>query len=153
LHFYRVLEKFYVGDLVSNELPVYLHHGEFARTLKTRVKNQFKELKLNPKDARWTLLRYVSIVLSTAFFWYLQTFVYSGSLAGSLMVTIGLAISTSWSGLHMGHDSSHFSITNKPWVWKMVCFWTDILLGSSSLVWVYQVGCVNLDFVQLIALV
>jgi cytochrome b involved in lipid metabolism len=69
---YKVLEKFYVGDLVSNELPVYLHHGEFARTLKTRVKNQFKELKLNPKDARWTLLRYVSIVLSTAFFWYLQ---------------------------------------------------------------------------------
>ncbi|XP_065893145.1 uncharacterized protein [Dysidea avara] len=40
---YRVLEKFYVGELITNEHPVFPEPGEFHRTVKEQVANYFKE--------------------------------------------------------------------------------------------------------------
>ena len=36
---------------------------------------------------------------------------------------------------------SHFAITHKPWVWKMVGLLHDFYHGASMLVWTYQVSC------------
>jgi cytochrome b involved in lipid metabolism len=69
---YKVLEKYYVGELLTNELPVYAEAGKFAKVLREKVKNRFKELRVDPKDPCWTLMRYFWIFLGLSFFWYLQ---------------------------------------------------------------------------------
>ena len=46
---FEMLERFYVGDLVSSEYPVYPPRGEFYRTLKQRVEKYFKENNIDPK--------------------------------------------------------------------------------------------------------
>jgi hypothetical protein len=40
---HRVLEKYYVGELVTNELPVFPKPGLFYVTLRERVDKYFKE--------------------------------------------------------------------------------------------------------------
>jgi fatty acid desaturase len=136
--FPRVLEKFYVGDLVTNELPVYLESGEFARTVKKRVKDHFKKLGISPKSAQWTFMRYFWIAFGVAFFWYLQTFMYRESVVGCLFASVGLTFFTILGGFNMSHDTSHFAITHKPWVWRLVGLWHDFINGMSQHVWNHQ---------------
>jgi len=35
---------------------------------------------------------------------------------------------------------SHFAVTHKPWVWKMVGSVHDLFHGASMYAWIYQVG-------------
>ncbi|XP_062520830.1 uncharacterized protein LOC134195765 [Corticium candelabrum] len=135
---HKLLDKFYVGDLITNEFPVYPESGEFAKTLKKRVKDRFKELGMSPKDARWTLLRYFWILLGVVVFWYLQTFVYSNCLIGCLIVSIGLAVFNGLGSLNVPHDASHFAVTHKPWVWRLASLWHDFINGMSQTVWNHQ---------------
>lgn len=44
-----IMKKFYVGKLVSNELPVFPEPTEFHRTVKTRVEGYFKTKGKDPK--------------------------------------------------------------------------------------------------------
>lgn len=35
---------------------------------------------------------------------------------------------------------SHFSVTNKPWVWRLLGSWHDFINGTSEYVWIHQVN-------------
>jgi hypothetical protein len=56
----KVLEKFYVGELVDNELPVFPKRGEFYMTLKKRVEEYFKKNNIDPKVDYWMFMRYIT---------------------------------------------------------------------------------------------
>eukprot|EP00118_Oscarella_pearsei_P028687 m.2704 g.2704 ORF g.2704 m.2704 type:complete len:458 (+) comp8851_c0_seq1:443-1816(+) len=134
----QVLEKYYVGDLVSHELPTFAEPGEFAKTLKRRVSDRFKQLGIHPKDATWALARYAIILVLFFIMFYLQTFVLQHSVVGCLAAGVGLACALTMGAFHAVHDASHFAITSKPWVWSLFGCWHDFFNGVSFFVWNHQ---------------
>ncbi|KAI9023259.1 delta-5 fatty acid desaturase [Hyaloraphidium curvatum] len=135
-----VLSKFYIGDLVTNELPVFPEPNEFHRAIKARVAQYFKDTKQDPKFA-WPIVgRYLAVyglILGT---YYLQFFY--GPLRNNLPVQTVLAVLLGWGcallGLIPMHDSSHFSFTHSPMVWDFLGATHDFLNGASFLNWTYQ---------------
>jgi cytochrome b involved in lipid metabolism len=65
---HRVLEKFYVGELITNEYPWFPKPSKFYVTLKTRVENYFKENNIDPKIDYWMFARYILFILSSFIF-------------------------------------------------------------------------------------
>ncbi|XP_019850089.1 PREDICTED: acyl-lipid (8-3)-desaturase-like [Amphimedon queenslandica] len=135
--FKNVLEKYYVGELIDNEMPVFPERGEFYVTLKKRVETYFKENNIDPKVDYWMFFRYflffVLLIFSQAMVIYFQD-----------SWILGITCSFFWGffsalvAMTCTHDSSHFAITHKPWVWKMVGHVHDFYQGCSLHTWIYQ---------------
>ncbi|CAG8489278.1 9106_t:CDS:2 [Funneliformis mosseae] len=112
-----VLKKYFIGTLISNELPVFLEPTEFHRTLKKRVEDYFQINQIDPKF-------FISYIVERT---WLQ-----------IMFAILMGFACAQVGLNPLHDASHFSVTNDPFVWKILGATHDFLNGSSHLVWTYQ---------------
>ncbi|KAL7752584.1 sphingolipid delta-4 desaturase [Sorochytrium milnesiophthora] len=134
------LKKFYIGELVGNELPVFPVPSELFQTLKKRVNQYFVDTKQDPKIAPGMWARYAVIYTAIAVSWYLQFFV--PSIAQHLWAQIALAIVLGFFcaqlGLNPLHDASHFTISHNPFMWKLVGATHDFLNGASYVVWTYQ---------------
>jgi fatty acid desaturase len=53
-------------------------------------------------------------------------------------VTFLFAVVMTLATMNATHDCSHFSVTNKPWVWRLLGAWHDFINGISETVWIYQ---------------
>lgn len=133
----KVLEKFYVGELVSNELPTFPEPSPFYVHVRKVVADYFRDTKQDPKHAPWMFVRYFMIV---AFFLagFAGQIVFSDSLALSFLCSGVLGFSAALIGLMPLHDTSHYAITHDPTVWRYVGLLHDFLNGCSSRVWAYQ---------------
>ncbi len=133
----NVGSKFYIGDLITNELPTFPEPGRFYIAIKQRVAEYFKKTGQDPKFHPMMVVRYFGIYALIAVTWYLQFFV-----AKNLAVQTVLALLLGWGcallGLMPMHDSSHFSFTHNPMVWRVMGATHDFLNGSSFLNWMYQ---------------
>ncbi|CAG8697317.1 16590_t:CDS:2, partial [Acaulospora morrowiae] len=56
-----ILKKYFIGTLVSNELPTFPEQSEFHRTLKKRVEEYFRKNEIDPKNSPSIWIRYVII--------------------------------------------------------------------------------------------
>ncbi|KXS15116.1 delta-5 fatty acid desaturase [Gonapodya prolifera JEL478] len=134
------LKKFYIGDLVSDEFPTFPEPSPFFVTLKNRVKKYFEETKQDPRFAPWMFVRYAVILGTIGLGWYCTYL--SEHFKGKWWAQAGFAVLTGFAQAQTGlmplHDSSHFAITNKPWVWKLFGSLHDIVNGTSHLQWLYQ---------------
>lgn len=54
----KILEKYYVGDLIDSEFPTFPEMGEFYKTLKQHVHNHFKSISADPKIDYWVFMRW-----------------------------------------------------------------------------------------------
>lgn len=131
-------KKFYVGDLVTNELPTFPEQSAFQKTLRERVGKYFINTKQDPKWAPWMLVRYVLIVAFMCVGYALQlrygaTNFWSAAAGAVCMGFCGALI-----GLMPMHDCSHFAITHNPTVWKYIGALHDLFNGASFRVWEYQ---------------
>uniref|UniRef100_A0A1X7URQ1 Cytochrome b5 heme-binding domain-containing protein n=1 Tax=Amphimedon queenslandica TaxID=400682 RepID=A0A1X7URQ1_AMPQE len=135
----KVLEKYYVGELIDNEMPVYAEDKtQFYPTLKKRVKEKLNSLNIDPKfDYRMFAL-------------YLMVFItWWGSLYGMLkwwaeswLLSIASTVVLGWISacviFLIGHDVSHFAVTHSPWVWRAVRIVGQVTSGLSMYCWTYQ---------------
>jgi len=137
---YDVLQKYCIGDLIDNELPVFRKDSLLLKALKKRVNDYFKETKQDPKFAPFMYLRYLVIYASVALSWYATFFVpfiYNNTFLQYSTVMI-LGFFCAQIGLNPLHDASHFTITRNPFLWKIFGATHDFLNGSSYVVWIYQ---------------
>ncbi|XP_064391461.1 uncharacterized protein LOC135339316 [Halichondria panicea] len=134
---YNMLNKFYVGELVDNEMPVFLKRSEFYGVLKERVSKYFKDNNIDPKVDYWMFMRYILIFLTANLCWASTMFVYE-SWTLLLLAAVGWGFFTALVAMTCTHDASHFSVTHKPWVWKLVASLLNFSIGGSNIVWTYQ---------------
>ncbi|XP_011404460.2 PREDICTED: acyl-lipid (8-3)-desaturase-like [Amphimedon queenslandica] len=134
----HILEKYYVGDLIDNEMPVYSNEdSDFFLTLQKRVRDYMKSQKLDPKfDPRMFFVYFIFTFLIWTC-WYIMMRLSSFLLLSSVFA-IGWGVSSGVSALTLGHDSSHYAITHKPWVWKALKFVTGLNIGFCLYTWSYQ---------------
>ncbi|XP_011404277.2 PREDICTED: acyl-lipid (8-3)-desaturase-like [Amphimedon queenslandica] len=133
----KVLEKYYVGELIDNEMPVYAEDKtQFYPVLKKRVKEHFKSLNIDPKID----YRMFSLYLFFLFFWVSSWYGmlrYHDSWLG-VACSFALGWCSCFVLFNFGHDLSHFAITHKPWIWKVGGFITVVMGGFSMYCWTYQ---------------
>ena len=134
---FKILEKFHVGDLVSNEWPVFPPRGEFYRTLKQRVDRYFKDHNLDPKYDPWMFVRY-AFFLGFAFFCTFTVMHNHENMPFSFLMTVLWGFDVALVAMTFTHDSSHFSITHKPWVWRVFGSVHDLFHGASIFMWIHQ---------------
>ncbi|XP_064402409.1 uncharacterized protein LOC135348160 [Halichondria panicea] len=133
----KVLDKYYVGELVDNELPVFPKEGQFYCTVKKRVADYMKKHQLDPKRDYWTFLKYIILFVSLLLSWYAAMSMEYG-YTSLVLFTFIWGVLSALVGLTCWHDASHFTITHKPWVWKVVMAMCDAINGASSYIWCYQ---------------
>ncbi|XP_064402408.1 uncharacterized protein LOC135348159 [Halichondria panicea] len=131
------LDKYYVGELVDNKLPVFPKEGKFYSTIKKRVADYMEAHKLDPKINYWTFLRHTILFVSVFSSWYAAVSMEYGVLM-HLLFTMLWGVLSALVGLTCYHDASHFTITHKPWVWKVVMTISESVNGTSSYCWWYQ---------------
>ncbi|KAJ3339481.1 hypothetical protein HDU93_008195 [Gonapodya sp. JEL0774] len=132
--------KFYIGELASNELPTFPEPSAFFVTVKDRVKQYFVDTKQNPRFAPWMFVRYAAILGTVGFGWYC-TYInerFKGNWWAQAAFAALTGFAQAQTGLMPLHDSSHFTVTSKPWVWKLFGSTHDFVNGSSHLQWLYQ---------------
>ena len=135
---FKILEKFYVGELVGNtEWPVYPPRGEFYRTLKMRVDKYFKDNNIDPKYDPWMFVRY-AFFLGFAFFCTFTVMFNHENMLLSLFMTVLWGFDVALVAMTFTHDSSHFSITHKPWMWRIFGAVHDLFHGASIFMWIHQ---------------
>ena len=135
---FKTLGKFYVGELVTNnEWPVYPAHGEFYRTLKKRVDKYFKDNNIDPKYDPWMFVRY-AFFLGFAFFCTFTVMFNHENMLLSLIMTALWGFDVALVSLTFTHDSSHFAITHKPWIWRLFGVVHDLFIGGSMFLWIHQ---------------
>ncbi|KAI9299238.1 delta5 fatty acid desaturase [Neoconidiobolus thromboides FSU 785] len=132
----KVLQKYEIGTLVSNELPTFPKPNKFQMELKDKVYDYFQQNKKDEKTVN-LLIRYGWIYTGLLFSYY-----YSLSNANNIYVSMLFSLSLGFFcaqvGLHPLHDSSHFAITHNPTIWKVLGLTHDLFNGCSNLVWIYQ---------------
>ncbi|KAI3646984.1 hypothetical protein MP228_007205 [Amoeboaphelidium protococcarum] len=136
----KTLNKFLIGSVSNNELPVFQRRSEFFNVMKTRINQYFKDTKQNPKF-HWSMLARYAIVLATvALSYYCQFFANSIAtsplLSGVCAAILGFACAQV--GLLPLHDASHCAMTNRQWVWRCLGALHDFINGASYLNWCYQ---------------
>eukprot|EP00731_Ephydatia_muelleri_P023135 Em0015g718a len=134
---YKILDKYYVGTLVDNELPVFPPPSEFYRTVKKRVEDYFKDAKIDPKVDYWMFLRYI-VFLSVAMSCWLGGIMFQTSLVAVIAFGLGWGFFSALVAMSCTHDASHFAVTHKPWVWRLVGSVHDFYHGASMFVWIHQ---------------
>lgn len=132
-----LMEKFYVGDLVTNELPTFPEPSPFYRKLRQNVRDYFEKTGQDPKYAPWMFVRYV-LILSFFIAGFIGQFYFASSLVLSMLCSTVLGVSAALIGLMPMHDSSHFSITHNPTLWTLIGYTHDLFNGCSNRVWAYQ---------------
>lgn len=134
----KVLEKYYVGDLISNELPTFPELGEFFQTTRDRVKKYFKDTNQDPKFSGWMWLRYIGIPTVLLLMWSAQVFWLSHNFFLSCVAAAFMGWMCALIGLVNNHDSSHCAVTHHPTLWRVIGHIHDFLNGASFYVWIYQ---------------
>lgn len=136
---FKFIEKFCIGELISNELPVFPPQSQFQTVLRNRVAAHFKKTNQDPKWAPWMFVRYFFIF---GFFLagYGTQLAYGGSdkFAAAVLGAIVMGFCGAFIGLMPMHDCSHFSITHSPLIWKWLGAMHDLFNGASFHVWEYQ---------------
>ncbi|GBC06134.1 hypothetical protein RclHR1_06640012 [Rhizophagus clarus] len=135
-----VLKKYFIGTLISNELPVFLEPSEFHRTVKKRVQEYFQVNQIDPKNRITIWIRYAIIFSAFIGSYNAQFFVpyIVERIWLQAIFAIVLGFASAQIGLNPLHDASHFSVTNDPFVWKILSATHDFFNGASHLVWMYQ---------------
>ncbi|XP_015751647.1 PREDICTED: acyl-lipid (8-3)-desaturase-like [Acropora digitifera] len=108
----RTLNKYYVGDLISNEFPTFPELGSFYTTTRDRVQKYFER--------------------TNQMFWLRDSILLSCVAAGFMGWFSAL------SAMVNHHDASHFSVSRSPVMWRVVGHLQDFMIGTSYYVWVYQ---------------
>ena len=134
---FEMLERFYVGDLISSEYPVFPPHGQFYRTLKQRVEKFFRENNIDPKYDPWMFVRY-AIFLSFTLIFPLCMLRFHENILLSSLLSVLWGFDSALVAFTLTHDCSHFSFTHKPWVWRVFGTVHDLFLGVSFYFWVHQ---------------
>ncbi|KXS14275.1 delta-5 fatty acid desaturase [Gonapodya prolifera JEL478] len=135
-----VLNKFYIGELETTELPTFPEPSPFFKEVKARVKTHFRTVGHDPSTPpieMWA--RYAMILLAFIAGWF-GTF--CGSPINSFWTRFAWAV---WFGFFRAqtgmylHDGTHLSVTHSPWVWKIFgIIGGDFLNGFSHLHWMYK---------------
>ncbi|KAG0366873.1 delta-5 desaturase [Gamsiella multidivaricata] len=135
-----IMKKYYVGKLITNELPIFPEPTDFHRAVKTRVEGYFKKQGKDPKNRPEIWGRYFLIFGTLFASYYAQFFVPFVVERTWLQVifAIILGFCCAQVGLNPLHDASHFSVTHNPTVWKILGATHDFFNGASYLVWLYQ---------------
>ncbi|KAG0206300.1 sphingolipid delta-4 desaturase [Mortierella sp. GBA30] len=135
-----IMKKYYVGTLVSNELPIFPEPTAFHKTVKTRVEGYFKTQGKDPKNRPEIWGRYALIFGSLIASYYAQFFVPFVVSRTWLQIVFAVIMGFACAqvGLNPLHDASHFSVTHNPMVWKILGATHDFFNGASYLVWMYQ---------------
>ncbi|XP_078367830.1 uncharacterized protein LOC144651734 [Oculina patagonica] len=134
----KILEKYYVGDLVSNEFPTFPEPGAFYNTLRERVRKHFKDTNQDPKRSGWMWLRHFIVPTMVVLTWFAQLFLAPYNF---FLACVAAALSGWFSALCCMvnvHDASHFAVTSNPTIWRVVGHIHDYLNGCSYHVWVLQ---------------
>lgn len=134
----KVLEKYHVGHLVSDELPTFPQRGLFYQTVRDRVRKYFKETNQDPKFSRWMWLRYIGIPTVLLLLWSAQMFWLAHNFFLSCVAAAFMGWMCAMIGLVNNHDSSHCAVTSHPTLWRVVGHVHDFLNGASFYVWIYQ---------------
>lgn len=134
------MKKYEIGTLISNELPIFPEPNEFHKELKTQVYAYFKRLGKDPKlpDLNTLYFKYTTIFVGLTSSYYYSLFPIFNSFITFILSSMVLGFFCAQIGLHPLHDSSHFSVTHSPLIWKILGATHDFFNGSSNLVWIYQ---------------
>ncbi|XP_068697352.1 uncharacterized protein [Montipora foliosa] len=134
----KMLEKYYVGDLISSETPTFPELGAFYKTLRERVRKHFSETKKDPKNSPWIWLRHITIPLIVILMWCAQMFWLSHSFVLSAVAAAIMGLFCAMLALHHLHDGSHFSVSRNPRVWRILGHICELFTGISYYVWMHK---------------
>lgn len=136
----KVLKKYEIGQLISNELPVYPKRGKFYQDLKKRLDSYFEKTKQDPKFHWMQIVRYFLVYSTVALSYYAQF--YYGPVRDSYILSFVSAVVLGFACAQVGllplHDASHCSFGHSPWLWRILGASHDFINGCSYLNWCYQ---------------
>jgi len=140
------LEKNYMGDLSSTELPSYPEMSEFYKTVKKRIENYFKETKQDPKFSPSILLRSVLLVVALLAFHAISTYISYINMEShnkflttlSYLFAALVGVCAALLSLVPVHEASHAAITNRPNLWRAFGAIHDFINGASFYTWCHQ---------------
>lgn len=134
----KVLEKYYVGDLITTKVPTFPESGAFYKTLRKRVRQHFKDTKQDPKSSGWMWLRHFIFPFLVLVMMFAQVYFASYSFFLSCIAAALMGWFSALSCMVNVHDASHFAVTSNPIVWSVVGHIHDYLHGCSYHVWIHQ---------------
>ncbi|XP_015751649.1 PREDICTED: acyl-lipid (8-3)-desaturase-like [Acropora digitifera] len=103
----KVLEKYHVGELISNEFPTFPQLGLFFQTVRDRVKKHFKDTNQDPKYSIWMWFRYIAIPVVLLLMWSAQVFWWSHNVFLSCLAAGIMGWMCAMIGLVNNHDSRY----------------------------------------------
>ena len=112
--------------------------------------NYFRSNGLDPKVDPHAFCCYALHCFLALFLWYMCITMHASWPLWSVLVAAAAGFFTAMVAITFAHDSNHFSITHKPWVWTACSFIASCILGMSSLAWKCQHTyghhiCTNID--------
>ncbi|KAK2554715.1 Acyl-lipid (8-3)-desaturase [Acropora cervicornis] len=144
----KTLNKYYVGDLISNEFPTFPELGSFYTTTRDRVQKYFERTNQDAKNSPWMWLRHFTMPAMIVFLWLAQIFWLRDSIFLSCVAAGFMGWFSALSAMVNHHDArvvfivivccSHFSVSRSPVMWRVVGHLQDFMIGTSYYVWVYQ---------------
>lgn len=141
----RVLEHFWIGEIDTQEKPdpfnvVYEDREkdkEFYQCLQRRVRNYFKENKINPRVSAEMYVKCLVILVGLGLGAYGAFFYSFSNFLWSIVCAVLLGFFTAEVGLSIMHDANHSAFSDKMWLNKVVG-WSLDLCGVSSFMWKQQ---------------
>lgn len=141
LEFSSLLPKFYIGELITNQLPTFPEPSPFHRTVRNRVHDYFIKNGKNMKSHTGAWIRYTWIFVGLFWSYYMQffaSFLVNSHWGYSIPFAMILGFCCAQIGLNTLHDGTHGAITKSPLVWRILGCTHDFFNGTSHVMWVYQ---------------
>ncbi|KAH7301141.1 hypothetical protein KP509_23G014300 [Ceratopteris richardii] len=145
LHVRKLLERYCIGSLKLGENPYadvgsvqYKNSGgeDFYLTLKSRVENYFRMMKVNSRVHPHMFMKSI-LLLAIYMMSYLFTFYWGGSLVLSIFSTVLMGFMVAEIGICIQHDANHGAYSNCKALGYLMSTSLD-LVGASSFMWRQQ---------------
>jgi len=128
--------KYYVGDLDSNEYPQFPPLGKFYLTLKKKLENHFQKKGISPRHAPEMLWR--TALLLVSFFSFFLLSITATTMSAALMYSSFVGICAALISFMPVHEGSHASTTSSPIMWRLMGAVHDWVNGASFYNWCHQ---------------
>jgi acyl-lipid (8-3)-desaturase len=126
--------------LITNEHPTFRPLSQFYTETRRLVSEKLRELDIDPHHSVVMLMRCALLVLLLvgAHFASLYVYAQSGSYAVACALQVVVGVCGALLSLMPVHEGSHFALTHRPWVWRLLGATHDFVNGASFYNWLHQ---------------
>lgn len=116
-------------------MPLFPSSDDFFLTLKKRVDDHFRSLRIDRKHSLVSYIRYFFTIICIWSLYWLQWSLSPDSFWMFYLISMAHGISLAQYCVSAVHDGSHGAIGHNPVLWKLLVIGHDFFNGCSGTLW------------------